>query len=58
MNEIEWLIKWLTEQINYFREAQKNNYLNKSYFQALEDAYVSVLDKICRRDGIDRHAGL
>ena len=55
---IEDLVEWLTEQINYFREAQENNYLNKSYFQALEDAYVSVLDKICRRDGPDRHAGL
>ena len=52
------MIKWLLEQIDYVRKAQENNYLNKSYFQALEDAYVSVLDEICRRDGIDRHAGL
>lgn len=54
----EYLVEWLTEQIDYVREAQENNYLNKSYFQALEDAYVSVLDRICRRDGTDRHAGL
>ena len=52
------MIEWLLEQIDYARKAQENNHLNKSYFQALEDAYVSVLDEICRRDGIDRHAGL
>ena len=46
---IEYLVEWLIEQINYVREAQENNYLNKSYFQALEDAYVSVLDKILGR---------
>ena len=43
------MVEWLVEQIDYARKAQENNHLNKSYFQALEDAYVSVLDKLLGR---------
>ena len=43
------MIEWLLEQIDYAQKAQENNHLNKPYFQALEDAYISVLDKLLGR---------
>lgn len=52
------MIEWLLEQIEYARKSQENNYLNKSYFQALEDAYVSVLDKLMGRSSSGQEKGL